>query len=166
MSTTKITVSVKDVQSTPDGRFVLVGTPTKANPKGNYVVNAAQVARLAQRTTGTQSPLALAMAIRSANGAATLTFEQEECKAGQPWKNEKTGEAGVYEKDWTKTSNFELNLGVAVNMKMFELAFTNAMQNTVAAPVTSAPVAVAQPALGITNEAAAPVAAADEAPAV
>jgi len=152
----KVTVSIKDLQRTPNGQYVLVGTPSKSNPKGNYVVNAAQVARLALRSIGEDADATfLALAIRRANGAATLTFEQEACKQGQPWTNTKTGETGVYDKDWVKTSNFELSLGDAVQSELMrieqEQRVIARINKRVAATVVST---VSQPALGITNDAA------------
>lgn len=146
-----------------DGSAALVTkvTPENPSPNGVHVLNAKQIERLCTRTLGFNNPLALKHGITLANGGATLTIDAELCKVGQAWKNEKTGESGIYghdekgvlkadAKDWTKYSNHELKLGYAATNKMFEMALSFGMAS-IQSPVVAAPVQKVQPAFGIAN---------------
>lgn len=141
MKTTNVSLQIKDIQLTSEGNIVIITPATKLNPKGVYVMNAAQTARICQRT-GVPSPLGLKHIIALDNGTAKLTFIEEECKAGETWTNGKTGadlKTGTYEKDWIKSSNHEVQLGFAskqtIGAEVIKSMFSN--MATFAAPVAA-----------------------------
>lgn len=151
MSTIKtVSLPIKDVQLTQEGNLVIISTPTKSNPKGVYAFNANQTARICQRA-GVPHPLGLKHIVALDNGTAKLTFQEEECVAGQAWTNGKEGaelKTGTYEKDWIKSSNHEVALGFASKQTIGNVVIQSMFSNigTFAAPsrVAPAPVMVAE----------------------
>lgn len=150
----KVTLVLTGLQSLADGRHVLVVKPNADYKQEAVVLNAGGIDRLAQRTIGFSGPaaiMALKKAIAVSNGSASITFDQELCKAGEAWKNDVTGETGIYgekngQKDWYRSSNHEVSLGIAADMKLLEMAASIGLsQALTAAPV----VAPARKELGI-----------------
>lgn len=43
---------------------------------------------------------------------SVITLKEKQCKAGDSWANEKTGETGQYTKDHIRVENLELELGI------------------------------------------------------
>lgn len=130
------------------------------SPNGVHVLNAAQIARIATRALGFNSPIALKQAIAVSSGSAVLSIDTEEIAPGTPWENKVTGETGIHKgsldkatgeyKAYTKYSNHELELGFAASMKILEIAATASIN---AGPQYVPVQAVAaKPALGITND--------------
>lgn len=147
-----IKLSILSISLLADGSAAVMTKVTKDNPSENgvHVLQQGQLERLCLRTLGFYSPIALKQAIAISAGSAILTIQSEECKNGQAWENKKTGETGVYTKDWTKFSNHEIELGLAATMKMFEIAATAGINN--AAQYIPAPRTTVKPVLGVTDE--------------
>ncbi len=126
---TTVTVTLNDVQFTNNGELVLICTPNNYNPKGSYVMNAAQEARLLQRA-GLSSVMTLKALVDLSNNTSKLSFIAEERKAGEAWDNGKEGAArksGIIGannggKDWVGFSNHSIELGFAAKMKKAEMA--------------------------------------------
>lgn len=142
MKTIKETIT--DVQLTQEGNIVFVTVPSKHNAKGVYVMKAAQSNRILQRA-GIPNVYALKHLVSITNGTTKLSITLEDCKAGDVWENKTLGTTGVYEKDWVRASNHEVQLGFAGQMKLVEAslagAFTNNAFSPVAPKVVVAPVA-------------------------
>ena len=123
-----IKIKIQGLQVREDGTLVVLTAPHAINAKGAFVMNEAQTRRICQRA-GVPSAFGLKHVESLSNGTSFLTIQAEDCKAGDTWKNEKTGETGVYEKDWTKYSNHEIELGFASKMKLAELSLSAAFAN-------------------------------------
>lgn len=132
MSTIKtVSYPIKDIQLTQDGNLVIISTPTKSNPKGVYAFNANQTVRICQRA-GVPHPLGLKHIVALDNGTAKITFQEEECIAGQAWTNGKEGaelKTGTYEKDWIKSSNHEVQLGFASKQTIGNVVINSMFSN-------------------------------------
>jgi hypothetical protein len=149
----KITLTLLDVQllPTPDARgnvAVLITKVATNNPSKNgvHAISAGQLQRIVTRAIGLFNPIGFKHIVSLCNGSAKLTIDMEECKQGDAWKNERTGETGTYEKDWIKYSNHAVELGVLGSMKLAELSLSASfaqVANQYAAPIaTTKPVAV------------------------
>lgn len=152
-----ISLAIVGLSMLPTGGAALLTRPSKENPSQNGVhqLTAGQLARIATRALGFNSPIALKHAISASAGQAVLKIDVEEIKAGEAWENKNTGEKGTYGsknggKDWTKYSNHEVELGFGATMKLMEIAATAAIAAQPLSPV-SAPAANA-PKFGITND--------------
>ena len=126
----------------PDGGAAIITQKGSTNPSPNGVhkVNQAQLARIATRAIGVNSPVALKHLVDL--GGCTLSIDSEDCKAGDAFTNKTTGETGTYTKSWTKYSNHEIKLSFAGSMKLVEVSLSNANFN--AQPIAKAekPVAI------------------------
>lgn len=162
----KIVLTVIGMQMLADGSAAVLTRPSSTNPSANgvHVLKPGQVARLSQRVLGFASPIALQQAVKVgiSSGTATLTIDAEECKAGAAWENKATGQTGVYEKDWTRYSNHELDLGMTVAMELLRISATAAMSAAIVHQPVAA-VATAKPSFGVTNATASTEAASTEA---
>ena len=114
-----IKLSIKDVQFTNDGDIAIITDTHAINATGVFVMKGNQAGRILMRA-GVPNALALKHLVTLTNGTSKLTVQVEECKAGDAWTNEKTGETGTYEKDWTKLSNHSVELGFAAQMKLVD----------------------------------------------
>lgn len=126
----KLTLSILEVQFLTGGAAVIITRPSKDNPSANGVhkLNAGQFQRIVERTLGVYNPAGFKHIVSVANGAAKLTIDAEQCKAGDPWENKATGEKGVYLKDWIKYSNHAVELGAFATMKLAELSLSASFQ--------------------------------------
>lgn len=154
MSTPKaVKVTIKDVQVNVNGNLVLICTPTKENPTGVYSFNQGQTARICSRV-GIPNPYALKHVVGFSNGTSALQFIQEDVKTGEAWqqlKGKEVVKSGVYEKDWTKTTNHELVLGFAATTMIAQ----EAIKSMFAAPMqfaAPAPAAVSIPVTATIHE--------------
>lgn len=105
---------------TERGLFVSVQTQQSAsNPSetGSFVFKNGQVKRLCDRV-GVGSPYALKHLAEM--GGATIAMDTEEVKKGQEWTNERTKQSGIYDKDFTRTSNQEISLGTKAKEKLVD----------------------------------------------
>jgi len=120
----KLSLNITDVQLLPNGEAVIITKIGANNPSANGVhkLRAGQFRRVVERTLGVFNPIGFKHIIASANGAAKLVIDFEQCKAGDPWENKATGEKGVYTKDWIKYSNHSVELGVFATMKLAEMS--------------------------------------------
>lgn len=150
----KITLTLLDVQllPTPDARgnfAVLITKVATNNPSksGVHAISAGQLQRIVTRSLGFFNAVTFKHIISLCNGAAKLTIDMEECKAGDTWTNVRTGETGTYEKDWIKYSNHAVELGTLGSMKLAEWSSAASfaqVANQYSAPIQSSkPVAVA-----------------------
>lgn len=89
---------------TTNGKYFLIGKPSKVNAKGAFAFSKQQFENLAA-----QAGLSPKQLIRNAAGAK-LSFEAEFVRQGEEWVNTKTGEAGVYTKDHWKINNYSVEL--------------------------------------------------------
>lgn len=161
----KIHVAVIGIQPLADGGAVVITRPSKENPSANGVfkLKAGAVARIAQRTLGIAGPLAfvaLKQAIAASAGAAIMSVDAITRKAGDVWKNEATGETGVYgakndNKDWVDYRNHEIELPAQVMTSLLGMtygaALTSHAQGAFVAPVAQ-PVRKAVVPAAITEE--------------
>lgn len=165
MNTSKtqaVVIGIKSVEFDNNGQLVLVGQPNDFNPKGSYVMNAAQEQRLLKRC-GLVSANTLKDLVAVSNGTSKLSYVASFNKAGEAWDNGKEGAArksGTYTKDWTGFSNHEIDLGFIAKQKMADAALQFEMQARAAArgSVQSRPATVAAPVVAEEKN--------DEAPAV
>lgn len=128
---TPVTVSIKSIEFDNMDQLVVVTTPNSHNPKGSYVMNAAQEARLLKRV-GLSHVSTLKHLVKLANGTAKLSFIASENKSGDVWDNGKIGAArksGSYTKDWTGFSNHEIDLGFIANTMIAEMALKAEFEN-------------------------------------
>ena len=92
------------VVDTTNGKYFLIGKPSKVNDKGAFAFTQQQFNNLAA-----QAGLSPKQLIRNAGGAK-LSFEAEFVRQGEEWINEKTAEAGVYTKDHWKINNYSVEI--------------------------------------------------------
>ena len=140
MKTVKQTIT--DVQFTNDGDIAIITAPSAINAKGVFVMKGNQANRILQRA-GVPNAIALKHLVTLTNGTSKLSIQVEECKAGDVWKNEATGETGTYEKDWTKLSNHSVELGFAAQMKLVDASLAGMSSGFAVPQRVAAPVAVA-----------------------
>lgn len=128
-----IKLQIIGVQLLQDARVAIITklSATNPSPNGVHVVSEGQAKRIAKRAIGVESVPALKALLDISNGSATLIIESEECKQGEAWENKKTGQTGTYDKDWTKYSNHEIELGLSAKMKVAEMIFGHALNNAV-----------------------------------
>lgn len=134
MATRKVRVQVLSLNINSDGSGALITKPSKENPSPNgvHVLRQGQVARLAQRALGVANPIALKHTIAMSNGSTYLVLDCEDVKAGDVFvrKNpDGTETEDKYTKDWTKTSNEELELGAVASAKIAEISLGAAFSN-------------------------------------
>lgn len=124
---------IKGLELLADGGAAILTVEGKDNPSKNGVhqINTAQLRRICFRSLGFFSPIALKQYVEMSNGSATLNIDAEECKTGQPFENKKTGEKGVYSKDWTKYSNHEIKLGYVATEKLAEMATKVSLEDAI-----------------------------------
>lgn len=159
-----IAIAIKSIEFTNAGELVLVAQPNELNPKGSYVMNAAQEQRLLKRV-GIPDAIALKHLIALSNGTSKLSMDVTVMKAGEAWDNGKGGasrKSGIVGeknggKDWTRIENHEITLGFAAQMKVAEIALQSAFSNSasIRGGFTARPQPQAQPAgvLATTTEA-------------
>lgn len=156
---TTIKLAIIGFSMLPDGRAAVLTRPSKENPSPNGVheLKPGQLSRIAQRTLGFNSPVALKHAIAASQGGAVLTIDREDIKAGDAWENKLTGEKGTYGeknggKNWTKYSNHEIELGLTATVKLMEITANAAINAGALAPVAAAPVVKQPQTLGIPGD--------------
>lgn len=134
----KVVLSVLSIQlfAQPNNRgnvAAIITKPSKENPSANGVheINEGQLRRIVTRCLGVFNPIGFKHIIETCNGAAKLTIDAVECKAGETFEKS-NGEKGTYTKDWTKYSNHEVSLGVVGSMKLAELSLSASFQQAAA----------------------------------
>lgn len=148
----QLTLSLVRMIPLPDGGAALLTKVSAENPSpnGTHKFTADQISRLAVRTLGVSSSIALMHAINTSNGAAKLNIQRFDRKTGEAWENKATGETGTYTKDWTEFRNHEVNLGQAVSMQILSDVMKSAVEH---API----VASSGSRSNISNVSAAPI---------
>lgn len=128
--TRKVRVQVLSLQINQDGSGALITKQGKDNPSPNgvHVLRANQIARLSQRALGMANPIALKHTIAMSQGSTFLVLDAEDVKAGDVFTRKNadgTESEDKYTKDWTKTSNEELELGAVASGKIAEIALSS-----------------------------------------
>lgn len=136
----KVNLIITDVQVRPDFSGVVITKQSNDNPSktGVFQFTAGGMQRLAARA-GLGNPLAMKHVVSL---GASLQMDVKECKQGDAWENEKTGESGIYEKDFFQTNNEEIKLSSVAAAKVAEIALQSVFANPLAV-ATPAPVAQA-----------------------
>ena len=114
------------VVDTTNGKYFLIGKPSKVNAKGAFAFTQQQFNNLAA-----QAGLSPKQLIRNAAGAK-LSFEAEFVRQGEEWTNEKTSETGVYTKDHWKINNYSIEISAqkALNIEIAEAQAERMMSAT------------------------------------
>lgn len=125
MKTVKL--QILDINIYPDGNGVVVTKQTADNPSdsGVFRQSAAQLNRLAIRA-GVPNAIALKHLV-GLPGNNLLEMGVEDCKAGDPFEMP-DGSTGTYEKDWLRTVNEKVVLGVVAQTKLVEVSLQFGMQ--------------------------------------
>jgi hypothetical protein len=109
--------------------------PTKDYPYDVMEISEGNLRRISARTLGINSAVGLKLAIDASNGSDKLSIDMEERKAGDTFEKA-NGEKGTIQKDHIAWNNHEVQLGLAAQTKLMEIALGSAYS---VAPTISAP---------------------------
>jgi hypothetical protein len=135
-----LTLTVKGIQINPDGSGVVLTVPSATNPSksGVFKYSAGGLQRLATRA-GLGNPFVLKQVVAL---GASINMDATERKAGEAWENEKTGETGVYSKDYIDTRNEEIVFSAVAQSMITQSALASVFGGGFAPAPAAAPVAV------------------------
>lgn len=133
----KVSLIITGIQIRPDFSGVVLTQPSASNPSatGVFKYTVGQMTRLSNRLGFGNNVIAMK---HVATLGAALTGEIKECKAGEAWVNEKTGEEGVYQSDFTDFRNEEIVLSAVAANKVAEMALQSVFAAAPAAPIAAA----------------------------
>ena len=129
-----VKLAILDIQIFADGAGVIVTEKSKDNPSdsGVFKQTKGQLDRLANRA-GTGN--AFALKHLASLGGSYLAMDTEECKAGDSYVDDRTGEEGTYSKDFINTRNESVELSHAGKAMIIQVALGSAFaQAPVPAP--------------------------------
>jgi len=137
-----VRLEILDVQLFADGSGVVITKQSKDNPSdsGVFKQTSGQLERLANRA-GTGSVLALKHL--ASLGGSSFVMDTEECKKGEAYIDDRTGEEGIYTKDFINTKNEAVDLSHAAKSMIIQISLQNAFAQ---APVVSAPAPIVEDA--------------------